>query len=89
VAESLIEVEEEQEAIEAELVRMNSSTQCKEKESSPDPFDTSEVSDERVEEVRTMKAASAARNKWLERQRRGSVGHYLSLCSLSVTLDLV
>jgi hypothetical protein len=73
VAESLIEVEEEQEAIEAELVRMNSSTQCKEKESSPDPFDTSEVSDERVEEVRTMKAASAARNKWLERQRRESM----------------
>ena len=37
------------------------------------------MSEERVEEVRTMRAASAARNKWLERQRRGSVGHYLSL----------
>ena len=43
MAESLIEVEEEQEAIEAELVRMNSSTQCKEKESSPDPFDVCRV----------------------------------------------
>lgn len=39
VAETLIEVEEEQEAIEAELVRMNSSTQSKDRESSPDPFD--------------------------------------------------
>ena len=43
MAESLIEVEEEQEAIEAELVRMNISTQCKEKESSPDPFDVCRV----------------------------------------------
>ena len=34
-----MEVEEEQEAIEAELVRMNSSTQSKDRESSPDPFD--------------------------------------------------
>ena len=38
VAESLKEVEEEQEAMEAELVRL-SSTQSRERESSPDTFD--------------------------------------------------
>lgn len=38
VTESIKEVEEEQEAMEAVLVRM-SSTQARDKESSPDPFD--------------------------------------------------
>ena len=38
VAESLKEVEEEQEAMEAVLVRMTS-TQSRDKESSPDPLD--------------------------------------------------
>lgn len=33
------------------------------------------VSEERVEEVQTMMAASAARSKWMERQRKGTNIH--------------
>jgi hypothetical protein len=68
VDESLQKVEKEQKAMEAVLVRMNSS-QNGDRESSPEE-NHSGVSEGREDEVHTMRAASAARNKWMKRQEK-------------------
>ena len=45
------------------------------------------MSEKKVEEVRTMRAASAARSKWMERQKRGIyVGKEYVIVTVNVAL---